>query len=406
MKWVYAVILLLLPSFAYADLSSYPGFFVSNNAVNAYFVVGQTSPKEDVEALIKVADSLGEDYSVPEENIVLDNMVGDISNKNIISFGNSCHNSVTASIIGTTNCTSFFAADEGIIKAFSNGNATAIVVAGLFPEATLLAGEYLADYKNKEMSGNTITIRFELPEEEVIKLTALEALQQENLNIDRLDLRYFPLMFFDGSDFNAEIIVGEKAPASYITGTIRFTQAMQAIGGVVETGTTKTDRDIVSAIGKNLILVGNACDNEMIKDFLKLNDCEAGLDKGIIKLFDNKGKTIMVISGDEEGVVNALDILSDFRDHDMKTSTVFVYNGLVKKGEWIIEEKAANRTFVFENKTKEHDKSKIAADNDTIIIFENKTTENKTEGQPEIKAKAKKPGIIMRIINWILGLFR
>lgn len=140
------------------DLSNYPDIFVKEGIFYGYFVVGEEAPASDNLAKMDIAkgiQNLG--YNIDEVDLtILDSEVEDIKAHNLIVIGNPCENTVSAELLGTTDCTFGLQENQALIKLLKNGENVALVVFGYTAKETRMSAEKLA---NEKLSGTEAIIK-------------------------------------------------------------------------------------------------------------------------------------------------------------------------------------------------------------------------------------------------------
>jgi len=115
-----------------------------------------------------------------------------------------------------------------------------------------------------------------------------------------LDLSDYPDYFFDGDDFTAKIVVGEKASTMDVTSAIELIPGLQQHsedrirGSFLDSDVSKFDLQ-----SNNIISIGTPCDNTISAEILEIENCdflEEG--EGYIYLYESPlGKAWLVILG-------------------------------------------------------------------------------------------------------------
>jgi hypothetical protein len=133
------------------ELSAYPHQFINNGELDVEIVVGQHASTAHVLAAIDIAAALGESET---GLAVLDNEISEPLNKNIISVGMPCSNTVSALLMDNpAQCSQGFEMGKGHIRLFSNNDKTQLLVAGYTDEDMLGTAYVLADYELYNMEG-------------------------------------------------------------------------------------------------------------------------------------------------------------------------------------------------------------------------------------------------------------
>jgi hypothetical protein len=120
-------------------------------------------------------------------------------------------------------------------------------------------------------------------------------------------LGLYPLYFMDGADIKSDFItvIGGEAPASYVVATSNL---IARTAGKKPTGFSMLDGDIADVGNYDAIVVGNACNNEIIaKMFNNPSPCDnaplpAG--KGLVRLYQSaNGKVLLLAAGKTDALV-------------------------------------------------------------------------------------------------------
>ena len=116
------------------------------------------------------------------------------------------------------------------------------------------------------------------------------------------DLSFFPSPFIENENFNAKIVIGDKADASDIIGASDIIAGLQfelkdskINNGVVLSSEIEDDFE-----NHNLILIGGPCANPLSMHFMNYPDnCVQGFDPGIayIKMYKNGDNLAIVVAG-------------------------------------------------------------------------------------------------------------
>jgi len=120
-------------------------------------------------------------------------------------------------------------------------------------------------------------------------------------------LGLYPLYFMDGANIKSDFVtvIGGEAPASYVVATSNL---IARTAGKKPTGFSMLDGDIGDISNYDAIVVGNACNNEIIaKMFNNPAPCDnaplpAG--KGLVRLYQSaNGKVLLLAAGKTDALV-------------------------------------------------------------------------------------------------------
>ena len=138
------------------------------------------------------------------------------------------------------------------------------------------------------------------------------------------ELQHYPYPFIKNNNYNSLYIVipqystlTEKQSAQKIAKSLQLTKPIAP----------KIVKPSELPQGNyNLILIGDACTNDLIKSFLNQDGCTLGLKKeqGLIKLLSGK-KSILIISGyDLKSLDNAASVLANYGSFPLTGTDVIV----------------------------------------------------------------------------------
>ncbi|MBN1645165.1 hypothetical protein JW851_03980 [Candidatus Woesearchaeota archaeon] len=116
-----------------------------------------------------------------------------------------------------------------------------------------------------------------------------------------IDLSYYPKMFISNGKLNAELVVGDQAPADDVVAAIDI---VTFFGPLKQVKPTKLASEIYE-YEKNIISIGRPCDNAVTAQILRANaqdygnDCSIGLKSGqaMVRLFEYNGYKHMLLMG-------------------------------------------------------------------------------------------------------------
>ncbi|MBI2650519.1 hypothetical protein HYX04_04345 [Candidatus Woesearchaeota archaeon] len=238
------------------------------------------------------------------------------------------------------------------------------------------------------------------------------------------DLSTFPEMFIKDGNFNAVIVVGDKAPASDVISQSNLIQFFISYIGKTIIGSAKLASE-VSTLEQNMISIGSPCHNSISSQIMiEPKPCDKWLEPGkaFILLYYYKGYTHMVIEGySDKGTRAAADFLVNSKIGSLRGANVLVEvdepkdetNEQGAKEEPAVKEEnitanieeekeklISELTEKIANKSKEQSKK---TDNTAITKTKEKISSEQKEA---IKTEQKKEtNIIKKIIGWISSLF-
>ncbi|MBI2542472.1 hypothetical protein HYV80_07240 [Candidatus Woesearchaeota archaeon] len=246
------------------------------------------------------------------------------------------------------------------------------------------------------------------------------------------DLSNFPDMFVKDGNFNAVIVVGDKAPASDVIAQSNLVQFFGGYLGKSLIGDTKLSSEIGS-LNQNIISIGSPCHNPTSAEIMgNPNKCDNWLEPGkaIVIMYGYRDYAHMVIEGyTDKGTRDAVEYLVKQKKGSLSSSSILIdveetkpeinESGMKEKIEGKNEENITADIEIEKEKLIFQLNEKIAsksADSSKKIIPEikpsiNKTKEKEASGQKqEIKAEQqeqkKETSAIKRMINWFVSLFK
>lgn len=109
------------------------------------------------------------------------------------------------------------------------------------------------------------------------------------------DLGNYPSMFFSGESFDAQIIVGNSAPATDTLAASEVAVSLQQSSSTRITAGLDAEYDS----SKDAILVGLPCQNTAVAAVMGTNSCDLGLQEGsgYLKLAVKDGLTYLIVTG-------------------------------------------------------------------------------------------------------------
>ena len=193
---IIAIVFVLFASLASAHfMSEYPDFIMDDNKIGAIVVVGQKASSSHVIAQSQIISSLSMLVDERPQGIAkLDTEVDGISNRNIISIGSACINSITAEILKNPEpCDGGIAAGKAAIHVLEGENEEVYIVITAFSDKGIRkAAEVMANYEDYDLDGDLITIDVEddietEEDEEEIEDENEEAESDDSNGIERHD---------------------------------------------------------------------------------------------------------------------------------------------------------------------------------------------------------------------------
>lgn len=242
------------------------------------------------------------------------------------------------------------------------------------------------------------------------------------------DLSNYPDMFVKDGNFNAVIVVGDKAPASDAIAQSNLASFFVSHLGKSLIGYTKLSSEIGS-LNRNIISIGSACHNNvswMIMGYP--TQCDRWLEPGkaIILLYGYKDYTYMVISGhSDKGTRDAVEFLINQKEGSLSGSNLLIDVNEPKPqiNESNVNQKTTEKKEEDVSVNIEEEKEKIALElnkrianksedsskmtTSSIGSSTNKSKDNiLTEQKQAIKTEQKEEvGIIKSIRDWFKKLF-
>ena len=230
------------------------------------------------------------------------------------------------------------------------------------------------------------------------------------------DLSTFPEMFIRDGNFNAVIVVGDKASASDVVAQSNIIQFFISYTGKTLIDSAKLASEI-NTLEQNIISIGSPCHNSISAQIMiDPKPCDKWLEPGkaFIILYYYKGYTHMVIEGySDKGTRDAVNFLVNSKIGSLRgvNLMVGVDEPKAELNESSIKEKIEEKKE--ENITADIEKEKeklISQLNERIANNSkepSKTKENALiEQKQAIKADKKETNVINRILNWFASLFK
>ena len=244
------------------------------------------------------------------------------------------------------------------------------------------------------------------------------------------DLSTYPDMFIKDGNFNAVIVVGDKAPASDVIAQSNLIQFFVGYLGKTLVGSAKLASEI-DALEQNIISIGSPCHNPVSAQIMiDPKPCDKWMEPGkaFIMLYYYKGYTHMVIEGySDKGTREAVNALINYQKGSLRGANMLIEVDEPKAeiNESGIKEEAAEKEE--ENITMgiEEEKEKIISelnekiaknleDSNKKVVSPaasssmSKTKEKTSSVQKQaIKAEQKKEtSVIKKILNWFVSLFK
>ena len=237
------------------------------------------------------------------------------------------------------------------------------------------------------------------------------------------DLSTFPEMFIKDGNFNAAIVVGDKAPASDVVSQSNLIQFFISYTGNTLTGSAKLASEI-NTLEQNIISIGSPCHNQISSQIMiDPKPCDKWLEpsKAFIILYYYKGYTHMVIEGySDKGTRDAVNFLINHRIGSLSGTNLLVEvdEPKAETNESIIKEKVPEKQEGNLTTDIEREKEKLISQlNERIANNSKEPSKNVTipaidkrnvtiEQKQAIKADKKETNLIKRILNWFVLLFK
>lgn len=220
------------------------------------------------------------------------------------------------------------------------------------------------------------------------------------------DLSDYPEAFVDGGNFNAYIVVGNKAPAFHVILQSKLISFFNEYTGKQISGRAKLASEI-SDLNENLIFIGNPCENE-IESLMQSYplSCEYLDGKSGIFFVEYDDYNHIIIAGTDDDIKKHIDDLLNYKkeeiggtEHNVKEIENISKEDETQKIMEELSKKIANNALNEDIPPKEH-----AEVNQTT--FEPKPVKNDTMQKGEQKEIPKgNAGLFSRIINWLKGMF-
>jgi len=137
------------------------------------------------------------------------------------------------------------------------------------------------------------------------------------------DLSHYPYPFIKNSGYNSLFIVVPENPtlteieaANNIAKSLQLTKPLPP--QIIKPSQLKSKA--------NLILIGDACTNELISTFLKTNSCTLNLkpNQGLLKLLPGKTSVLIVSGYDLENLGKAANVLAHYGSFPLKENQVII----------------------------------------------------------------------------------
>lgn len=192
------------------------------------------------------------------------------------------------------------------------------------PEPYTLAPRAPQTDVNKEIADIEAQAKAQVDAQHAAQNAAASAQEKEHLTVEEstprivlqqtsapstVALGLYPSYFMDGADFKSDFVtvIGGEAPASYVVATANL---IARTPGKKPTGFSMLDGDISDITNYDAIVVGNACNNEVIaKLFSNPAPCDNAplpVGKGLIKLYQaSNGNVLLLAAGKTDALVVA-----------------------------------------------------------------------------------------------------
>lgn len=137
----------------------------------------------------------------------------------------------------------------------------------------------------------------------------------------------YPYPFVKNNQFNFQGVYGEKSPGSDIAAFSDIFAGL-AVNAPTDKPKSLMNPNELLDYNQNLIILGNPCDNSLVKSYLNYDNCkEFPYDKGeaIIKLIQKDKKSILIVSGaTPDDTLMAAKVLSNYIDYALKGDFIVV----------------------------------------------------------------------------------
>ncbi len=151
------ILIILLSSIVFADLSNYPEPFIVNERYNNLTVVigsGDIPPNSYAATQI----ILGMPTNQGDSNSFLDTQISNL-NRNMIIVGTPCTNMLVARFLETQNCNVNLNSGEGLIKLMKNERNTILIITGYDSKEIKNIGDILRNYQKYNLEGDTLIVK-------------------------------------------------------------------------------------------------------------------------------------------------------------------------------------------------------------------------------------------------------
>ena len=221
------------------------------------------------------------------------------------------------------------------------------------------------------------------------------------------DLSDFPGMFIKNGNFDALIVVGNKAPASHVIAQGKLALFFGEISQTPIIGKAKLATDI-SSLDENLIMIGSPCKNEL-SGFLDSYPLECSWidSKPGIHYVDYNGYSHIIISGDDSDIKQGVDALINYQNHEMVGPQLFIKeSGKPTLQENVdLQQDQLNKSEVIDELTKKI--SEKAAEETVSETRKGEPAENPQEPvmQESKNGVIEEKSIFTKIWEWIKSIF-
>lgn len=141
--------------------------------------------------------------------------------------------------------------------------------------------------------------------------------------VSNLSLRDYPNPFVVNKKVNTFIVIGSQGTGSSVTSGIDIIRGWEYNGSNERYDTkARLDKELESLVGKNVILIGNACENTHVHSLMKpVRDCRDGLEPGVglLRLYQTGPESYaLVVAGfGSEEIRHAARVLEKYKDYGL-----------------------------------------------------------------------------------------
>ncbi|GEM_PF-2904045 len=241
------------------------------------------------------------------------------------------------------------------------------------------------------------------------------------------DLANYPGIFTSYGNFDAVIVVGNRAPASDAIAQSSLIQFFGSYLGKTLIGKAKLSSEI-SSLDQNIISIGNPCNNPVSAQIMgNPQPCDKGIEPGkaVIALYDYKGYSHLVVAGySDKGTRDAVNgLVNNWKTFSGNKIIVEIDEPKAKLDEVKAPEKESEKSDdgppisdIKDEKEKliSELNEKIARNSANSPVDANAKVNNSQENKKtppgetpkqDTKEQQKEEGIIKKILAWFSSLF-